>query len=226
MFWQVEEPGRDFPIPDDVVDLSFQIDCRELPVDHAFDLACALRESAPWIAEDDRIGIHTVHLAGSQNGWERPDPGSGQLLMLSRRTKLSIRVPRERIDALQEALYGIELDIGGCPMIIGKGKIRPLSSEPTIFSRQVVSEDDDEDRFLEWAADELSAMGIRIRKALCGKTRSLNTPEGAIRTRSLMLADLPVQESVRLQQQGLGALRMLGCGIFIPHKDISAAREV
>jgi len=145
--------------------------------------------------------------------------------MLSRRTKLSIRIPRERIEALQEALYGIELDIGGCPMIIGKSKIRPLSSEPTVFSRQVVSDDDDEDRFLEWAAGELTAMGIRVRKALCGKTQSLNTPEGPIRTRSLMLADLSVQESVRLQQQGLGPLRMLGCGIFIPHKEISTVRK-
>ncbi|MEK7716319.1 MAG: type I-MYXAN CRISPR-associated protein Cas6/Cmx6 [Pseudomonadota bacterium] len=41
-----------------------------------------------------------------------------------------------------------------------------------------------------------------------------------------MLADLAVEESVKLQQQGLGTDRKLGCGLFIPHKDIKDLRPV
>ncbi|MBV5275414.1 MAG: type I-MYXAN CRISPR-associated protein Cas6/Cmx6, partial [Lamprocystis purpurea] len=45
---------------------------------------------------------------------------------------------------------------------------------------------------------------------------------GAITTRSLLLAGLKPDESLRLQQQGLGLHRLMGCGIFIPHKGIDA----
>jgi CRISPR-associated protein Cas6 len=221
MFWQEDEPGTEPTITDVVVDLVFDIDCRELPVDHAFDLSRALLQAVPWIGEDERIGIHSVHLAGSQNGWERPDPDSGQHLLLSRRTKLTLRAPSERVEPLQQTLYGAELDIGGCPMTLGKSKVRALSGEATLIARQVVSASDDEERFLEWAAGELQTMGIRIKKALCGKSLSLATADGSLHIRSLMLADLTRADSIKLQQQGLGPYRHLGCGLFIPHKGIS-----
>ena len=221
MFWQEDESSTETPITD-VVDLVFDIDCRELPVDHAFDLSRALLQAAPWIGEDERIGIHSVHLAGSQNGWERPGPDSGQHLLLSRRTKLTLRAPSERVEPLQQTLYGTELDIGGCPMTLGKSKTRPLSGEATLIARQVISASDDEERFLAWAAGELQPMGIHIKKALCGKSLFLATANGPLHTRSLMLADLTRADSIKLQQRGLGPHRRLGCGLFIPHKGISA----
>ncbi len=221
MFWQADEPGTESCIADDVVDLVFVIDCRELPVDHAYDLSRALLQVVPWIGEDERIGIQSVHLAGSQNGWQRPDSDSGQHLLLSRRTKLTLRAPSERVESLQQALYGAKLNIGGCPMTLGKSKVRPLSGETTLIARQVVSTSDDEERFLEWAAVEVQAMGIRIKKALCGKSLCLATADDPIHTRSLMLADLTPAESLTLLQQGLGPHRRLGCGLFIPHKGIS-----
>ena len=71
----------------------------------------------------------------------------------------------------------------------------------------------------------LTDMGIRVRKALCGKSTLLATPTGTVQTRSLMLADLTVEESVRLQQCGLGTHRLMGCGLFIPHKGIDSVRN-
>jgi hypothetical protein len=68
-------------------------------------------------------------------------------------------------------------------------------------------------------------MDIRVRKALCGKTTALAAPDGPIETRSLMLADLTPEESLRLQQQGLGPHRAMGCGLFIPHKGIAAVHK-
>jgi len=40
-----------------------------------------------------------------------------------------------------------------------------------------------------------------------------------------MIADLEVEESLRLQQKGLGPYRYLGCGLFIPHKGIDDIRK-
>lgn len=228
MFWQEDDKPKAFEVPDDIVDLVFDIECRELPVDHACDLAAAIRSQLPRIDEDARIGVHNIHLAGSQNGWERPDPKLGQNLMLSRRTKLTIRAPRERRDEIEAALRDSELDIAGCRMRVGRARQKMLSSQGTIFSRYVVLEDgeaDDENRFLQRIVDVLGERGIRITKALCGKTAEVQGPDGPVQTRSIMLAGLKPEESVRIQQEGIGPLRQMGCGLFIPHKGIDAVKK-
>ena len=228
MFWQEDDTPKAFEIPDDIVDLVFDIQCRELPVDHAHELSEALGEILPQLKEDSGLGVHTVHLAGSQNGWERPDPKLGQKLILSRRTKLTLRVPAEHIDQVGNALEGTELDIGGCSLKIGKSKQKKLSGQGTVFSRYVVlepGEEDDENAFLQRIVSLLDERGIRVKKALCGKTAEVAGPEGPVKTRSIMLADLKPEESVRLQQEGVGPMRHMGCGIFIPHKGIDAVKK-
>jgi hypothetical protein len=40
-----------------------------------------------------------------------------------------------------------------------------------------------------------------------------------------MLADLTAEESLRLQQHGLGPGRYFGCGLFIPCKGIKTVRH-
>ena len=228
MFWQEDDRPKAFQVPNDIVDLVFDIQCRELPVDHQHELAGALRQHLPTLGEDDRVGVHSIHLAGSQNGWERPDPKLGQKLILSRRTKLTLRVPRDSANEVQQALKGVELEISGCSLTIGGAKQKPLSSQGTVFSRYVVledGEDQDENAFLQRIVDLLSQRGIRVRKALCGKTAEVAGPDGPILTRSIMLADLSAEESVRLQEHGIGPLRHMGCGIFIPHKGIDAVKK-
>ena len=228
MFWQEDDRPKSFEVPDDIVDLVFDIQCRELPVDHAHELAVALEALLPQLQQDPRLGVHTVHLAGSQNGWERPDPKLGQKLILSRRTKLTLRVPGEKSQQVQDALQGADLDIGGCSLKIGKSRQKKLSSQGTIFSRYVVlepGEESDENAFLQRIVSHLAAQGIRVKKALCGMTTEVTGPDGPIQTRSIMIADLRAEESVRLQEQGIGPMRHMGCGIFIPHKGIEAVKK-
>jgi CRISPR-associated protein Cas6 len=226
MFWQEDDFDKEFQVPDDVVDVLFAIDCKRLPVDHAHALSRALCDALPWLAEAPGAAVHTVHVAGSQNGWERPQHGTDNHLIVSRRTKLTIRVPKERVEPLIGGLRGCTLDVAGCPLTVGEGKARPLSKETTLFARYVVARPgDSEDDFLAWAAEELGRMGIRVRKALCGKSTPIAAPEGPLATRSLMLAGLSPEESVRLQQSGLGPHREMGCGIFIPHKGIEAVQK-
>jgi len=226
MFWQDEEDTLAITVPDDVVDVLFTLHCRSIPVDHAYNLGQAVNAAVPWLA-DSGAGIHTIHVAGSQNGWERPSHGVDQHLLLSRRTKLSIRVPEARVAALQTALEGKTLDIGGAALSIGSGKPRALSKAATLFARYVASPADlDEEAFLRWAAASLrERLDIHVRKALCGKQTPLDTPQGPLITRSLMLADLKPDASLRLQQQGLGPHRLMGCGLFIPHKGIDAVHK-
>ena len=60
---------------------------------------------------------------------------------------------------------------------------------------------------------------------LGGITHKMNFPAGPVFTRSLMVAELQPEQSVRLQQLGLGDGRTIGCGLFLPHKGIAAVKE-
>ncbi|EIC21203.1 type I-MYXAN CRISPR-associated protein Cas6/Cmx6 [Thiorhodovibrio frisius] len=223
-FWQEDTHEQAPSTHDEVVDLLFSLKCRALPVDHAEALAQALLGAAPWISEEPCCGIHSIHVAGSQNGWQRPDADAGQPLILSRRTKLGVRVPKHRVPELRAALEHRDFDIAGHALHLEAAKERLLSRETTIFSRHVCCEgDNNESEFLDWAAAALAKLDIKIRKALCGKSVKLRTSAGWLATRSLMLADLSLEESLRLQQHGIGPHRELGCGLFIPHKGIEAA---
>lgn len=225
MYWQEAKENEHYIVPDDIVDVIFGIQCRTLPVDHSYSLSRAVSEALPWFAEEENAGLHTIHVAESGNGWMRPDKPDA-LLHLSRRTKLMLRLPKQRIEDAAK-LTGKTLNIDGNTMQVEKAVIKPLSTITTLFSRYLVAQADmGEDTFLRETQTLLGEMGIRPMKMLCGIARVITTPEREIHTRSLMLAELTVEASVKLQQQGLGSGRKLGCGLFIPHKDVKEVRPV
>ena len=224
MHWEENTPAEETAVPDTVVDAVFSISCRNLPVDHAYALSQAIQRALPWFADEAGAGLHTIHVAESGNGWQRPaDPTA--LLHLSRRTKLALRIPKERIAAAGD-LIDQTLDVDGHALRVEKIALRPLSRITTLFSRYVViTTGNDEAGFLQAAAAELGTLGIRPRKMLCGLTTPIVTPPRTLHARSLMIAGLSPGESVLLQQRGLGSERKLGCGLFLPHKDIDDLRR-
>jgi len=121
------------PNASDIVDAVFAISCRALPVDHAYALSQAIGVAMPWFASDARVGMHTIHGAESGAGWMRPE-GPDELLQLSRRAKLALRLPRERLDDAA-ALVGCTLRVAGWPLRVDGLALRPLSKITTLFSR-------------------------------------------------------------------------------------------
>ena len=206
-----------------IVDAVFAIDCPTLPVDHAYALSQAVEAALPWFAEEPRAGLHTVHGAASGSGWTRPE-GADALLQLSQRARLALRLPASRLQDAA-ALSGRTLEVAGWPLRVGKMTPRPLARITTLFSRCVVLEAPDEEAFIEMATAELATLGIRAERMLCGRVTPVATPSRTYEARSLMLAGLSLEHSILLQQAGLGAERRLGCGVFIPHKDIADLRS-
>ena len=226
MFWNDDKDRQpEFVISDEVVDLAYRIGCPTLPLDHAHSLSSALLQALPWLADEETAGVHLIHGAASGNGWFRPEDTENELLHLSRRTRMRLRVPKKRLQDAR-ALSGQTLDIEGHPLEICKSEVFMLSSLPTLFSRYVLTQaEHDETQFLEDAAKDLKAMDIPCRKMLGGITHTMNFPDGQVVTRSLMVADLEPEQSVRLQQFGLGGGRAIGCGLFLPHKGIAPVKE-
>ena len=223
MYWE-EDTKTAEKVNDDIVDVVFGITCRVLPVDHANALSKALRRELAWLDDEPNAAVHTIHVAASGNGWYRPDTPD-QMLHPSRRTKLSLRIPKHRIDDVK-SLTGKTIDIDGNELTIKEMAQKKLSDITTIFSRCIVVESaKDEMEFLSEIMTSLQEMGIKPKKMLCGKEDKLRVDKGELVTRSLMIADLTIEESLLLQQQGLGTHRLMGCGIFLPHKDISEIGE-
>jgi len=221
MYWQEKDDQREFRVPDDIQDVAFRIHCPRLPLEHAFALSTALHEALPWLADEERAGIHLIHGAESGNGWMRPENPETELLHLPRRARMTLRLPKERIDDAK-GLTGTVLDIDGFRLEVGEAAVKPLSDVPTIFARYVADEQDaGEEAFLERIAGEMGALGIAVRKLMCGRVHRLRTPDGDIVARSVMVADLDKRDSVLLQQRGVGPHRKLGCGLFLPHKGIA-----
>jgi CRISPR-associated protein Cas6 len=221
MLWQEEAPQKEANIPQSIVDLVFNMNCRCLPIDHAYALSQAIQQALLWFEQEPQAGLHLIHGAESGNGWIRPDEQDA-LLYLSRRTKLTLRLPQHRIKDAQD-LSGKTLDIAGHSLKVGTAKEKPLSSMPVLFARHLVADpEQDEDAFLDKAVAQIQQMGIQCRKALCGRTHHFKLPDSELFTRSLMIADLKPSDSITLQQQGLGSEKKMGCGLFVPHKDIKS----
>ncbi len=225
LHWEEDEPAGTPLAPEALVDVAFSVSCRTaLPIDHAQALSQALCDALPWLADIPGAGIHLIHGAASGNGWQRPE-GESASLYLSRRTRLTLRLPYARHADVQ-VLSGKHLIVLGQTLTLSGFAYRALTAAPTLHAHYVIDEQQEgELAFLDRMAAALAALDIRATKLLCGRSHTLTLPGGAVITRSLMIAALHRVDSLRVQQHGLGPGRLFGCGLFVPHKDIKRVAD-
>ena len=215
MVW-LEEEQEETGAPAPVCDLLFRTDARTLPLDHAWRLSRSVLEHLPWLEEEESAAIHLIHYPGgtAENG-----PGTGEF-PVSRRTRLTLRLPRNRLgDAA--ALSGRTLDIGGHYLSVGESREKALFPSNTLIARHVIHDESvSEGDFVEDIVGQIGEAGIRIRKVVCGQSARFQLPGNRVKVRSVMVSGLKAAESIALQCRNLGEGRLMGCGIFIPHKGL------
>jgi CRISPR-associated protein Cas6 len=119
------------------------------------------------------------------------------------------------------------LRVGHQQVTLGSSEIRKLSTIGTLYSRAICCDrKQSENDFLTEMDGLMKQMNIKVSKMICGRSGEIRTAGESIFTRALMVADLEPEESVALQQQGLGQGRMLGCGLFVPHKGIEPVFDI
>ena len=220
-FWQ-DTPVAKAPILSQAaVDLVFKTKGRQLPADHAWTLSQAVTRLLPWLKDEPTAGIHLIHGAQSGNGWQQPDDTG--VIELSGRTRFVLRLPRERIEEAR-ALTNQTIEFDGHPVTLLEARTRALTPFGTVLARhiRVTDASTDESVFLEEAARGLNRLDIAPTKMLCGRIHRFTLPTGSMLTRSLLIADLSLKDSAVVQHHGLGPDRLLGCGLFLPHKSIAA----
>jgi CRISPR-associated protein Cas6 len=104
---------------------------------------------------------------------------------------------------------------------LGPAHRRELQPHATLYAYKVAAESGDELSLMTAVAHELAGLAVRGER-VCGKRQSMQVSGREVTTFSLMLHALAPDQSLRLQQHGLGVNRLLGCGIFVPHKSAAA----
>jgi CRISPR-associated protein Cas6 len=197
-------------IDDLTIDVVFPLEGKALPREHAQDLQQALCAALPWLDTDPVAGIHPVKLV----------PGSAVPALLSRRARLLLRVASRRLDELR-ALAGLELSVAGHALRLGAPHLHELQPHSTLYAYRVTADSADEVAFMAAVAAELAQMAIGGER-VCGKHQTMSVDDRPLDTFSLMLHALPPEQSLRLQNVGLRSHRLMGCGIFVPHKSAAA----
>jgi CRISPR-associated protein Cas6 len=191
-----------------VVDVVFALVGEALPRDHAQPLAAALLRHLPWLAD---AGVHRINVVA----------GTGEPALLSHRARLTIRIGRERAPEVA-ALEGRVLDVGGFTLRLGESVQRELLAHSTVYAQVVTNASADELHFLQGVERELNALGVTGR-AICGRRRAWRDETGTERVGYSVLVDrLSADDSLLVQQHGLGTHRHLGCGVFVPHRSAAA----
>ena len=195
---------------EEATDVVFPLAGQALPREHAQALRQALCAVLPWLETDPVAGVHPVKLV----------PGSAVPALLSRRARLLLRVASRRMDALM-ALTGLELNVAGHSLCLGVPHRHELAPHRTLYAYRVAADSADEVAFMAAVAEELAGMAIGGER-VCGKHQTLVVDGRPMDTFSLMLHALPTEQSLRLQRGGLRTHRLLGCGLFVPHRSAAA----
>lgn len=192
------------------VDVVFELAGKDVPAEYAWPLWRALAARLPWLEDVGGAGVHPLRVAPTGYG----------IALLARRARLGLRLPRERVPAAL-ALEGATLDVAGSLLVVGAGTQRPLWPWGTLYARQVVTGSADALSFEQDAARTLTAMGIGC-QSISGRRHTLLAGDREIVAFALALNNVERGDSLRLQCEGMGSERALGCGLFVPHKSMAA----
>lgn len=188
------------------VDIAFAVSGGPLPRDHSYELWRALSHAAPDLFLDPMVAVLPVRGASA---------GAGGIV-LQRRSRLLMRMPEASVERAL-ALCGVQLEVAGAFVTLGDAKTRPLAHYATLYAHRVAADRDDEASFVKQAAAELREIDVAA-DFIVGKRTLTSGADGDIAGYSLMLAELPVRQSLALQVHGIGAHRGLGFGVFVGHK--------
>jgi CRISPR-associated protein Cas6 len=196
----------------EMIDMLFDLEGATLPAAYPFALWEALLHLVPQLGEEQFVGVLPLRATENNEG-----------LLLSRRAKLALRLPKASAEHIATRLSGSTVQLETHSLTLGKYKARAMQPYPTIHAQQVTGASD-EVIFMDEIRAQLSEMGIAA-KLICGKRLAIGDDRISLQGYSLVAHDLKPEASLQLQYAGLGGNRQFGCGIFIPYKVISGLSD-
>jgi len=202
------------------VDLLFPVLGTTLPIDHSYLLYGALSKLVPRF-HDPNGNLRFAAINGQ--------PGAPGELGLFNKSRLRCRLNH---DAITEVLplAGKSLQVGDHRLRLGVPQVAALIPAATLVARLVTFKNaDTPDHFLEHARETLKEMiiqgepGIPLIQAgpRQGEPRRMIVRIKGKRVIgfALRVEGLTAEESIKLQEEGLGGRTRMGCGFFVTMKE-------
>jgi CRISPR-associated protein Cas6 len=207
------------------IDLAFPVRGRTIPRDHGYALYGALSRHVPSVHGASWIGIH-----GISGRSLKPEA-----VTLEPFGALRVRVPTDKISMLL-ALAGATIEVSGLPVEIGAPTVHALTPVAALDARLVVirltggiakpfDSAEFEKRFVAEAQRQLVEHGIRGDLEICGR-QSLSVGGQRVLGHSVRVLGLSPEDSIKLQIQGIGGKRTMGCGLFRPARIKTKVQQV
>jgi CRISPR-associated protein Cas6 len=203
-----------------IVDLLFPARGQPIPTDHAYPLYAALSRLIPPF-HDPTSDIRFAPLTGTLAEQGR--------LQLHDRSFLRIRLPDDAIRTVLP-LAGKQLDVAGGLVRLGPPTVQALTPVTTVESWLVTFKNSEEpEGFLTTARSKLAEIDVKGQpqlRAFESGPRAGEARRRVIRLKgqtiigyALVVSELTAEESIRLQERGLGGRIKMGCGFFLPAKE-------
>ena len=186
------------------VDIRFPVTGLTIAVDHGYSLYSAICRVAPEFHTMKNAGLALVRGKYSENG----------LLALNKLSAVRIRITADSIPVFL-SLAGKVLTVDDQKLTLGNPTIIQFKPRPVLYSHLVTTKNgDDEERFNATIRSQLDSLGIQG-KFLVGSRKTFKVSGKQIVGYRLLVTGLTAEESIALQENGLGGRRKMGCGIFI-----------
>lgn len=188
-----------------IVELQFPFTGTTLPSDHGYALYGALARIIPELHEASWAAIETVPGISSGHGVTYLDPDSS----------LKIRLPQEKISLLLR-LVGQRIEMDGHAIRLGNPQIKLLNPSPQLYARIVTIKGFTEpETFKDAVHRKLQELSISGEPSV-GPRRVVRVGNHTIVGFALAVHELTDDDSLLLQESGMGGRRRMGCGIFFP----------
>lgn len=190
-----------------MIDLAFKLMGTRILVDHGYALYAAISRVVPEIHDAKDIGVHPVRGRFDGNG----------RLLLSPASRLIIRTADDRIREFLK-LAGKTLEVDGHRLRMGVPEVRPLRSAAALYARLVTIKGFMEsEQFLDAARRQLETMGATAKLDL-GERRTFRVKDKQVVGFEMLATELAAEDSIKLQEVGIGGRRRMGCGVFVPFR--------
>jgi len=192
-------------LPHSLVELSFQLMGKQIPVDHGFSLYGSVCRIVPEFHNSENVLMGLIRGTYMGNGF----------LDLTPRSFLNFRLPPDTL-APYINLAGKELEIKGHKIRIGTPNTRLIQPGESLFSLLVTTKNgDDQDRFENEISKQAKSIGISVTFHI-HKRKTFDLHRKQVVGYSVSATELNNTDSIILQQNGLGGRKKMGCGWFAP----------
>ena len=187
------------------VDLCFSITGKAISVDHGFELYSAVSKIVPDFHEAEDIGLKLIRGRYIGDGLMDIHPNSWLIFRL-RPTVLPGYIN----------LAGKTIKLKDHIIQIGVPQTRSIMPDSSLYAHLVTTRNgNDQQRFENEISRQMSELGVKG-NASVGKRKTFTVHTKNVVGYSMTIDDLTDEDSLLIQDNGLGGRRKMGCGFFEP----------